>query len=94
MTTNQALKLDQYPLPKPDRGPICNSCNLYLSDSQVYLQLPPDEPSNKHMTMTTHRGLYQYNQLLFSIASAPAACNQVFQHLEDFILDSILVVIC
>lgn len=93
VTVNQALDVDQYPLPKPEdlfttmaRGKQFSKLDL----TRAYQQLQLDEDSVKYATITTHRGLYQVNRLPFGISSAPA----IFQHLMDTILQGIPHVVC
>ena len=75
VTINQALDVDQYPLPKPEDlfatlagGKMFSKLDL----SQAYQQLPLDKNSTKYVTVNTHRGLYRYTRLPFGVASAPA----------------------
>ena len=93
VTINQALIIDQYPLPKPEdlfatlaNGTVFSKLDL----SQAYLQLQLDEASMPYTTVNTHQGLYQYTRLPFGVASAPA----IFQRLMDTILQGISGVIC
>ena len=93
VTINQALEVDQYPLPKP--GDLFASLAggkkfSKLDLSQAYQQVPLDEESRKYVTINTHRGLYRYTRLPFGIASAPA----VFHKTMDTILQGIPNVIC
>ena len=93
VTINQALTIDQYPLPKPEdlfatmaNGTLFTKLDL----SQAYLQLQLDEAPMPYVTVNTHQGLYQYTRLPFGVASAPA----IFQRLMDTILQGIPRVIC
>ena len=93
VTVNQALAVDQYPLPKPDDlfatlagGKVFTKLDL----SQAYLQLRFDEKSATYVTINTHQGLYRYNRLPFGVASAPA----LFQKQMDTVLRRIPGVIC
>ena len=88
VTINQALDVNQYPLPKPEDlfatlagGKTFSKLDL----SQAYQQLRLDEESAKYVTVNTHLGLYRYNRLPFGIASAPA----LFQKLMDTVLQGI-----
>ena len=79
VTVNQALSVDQYPLPKPEDlfatlagGKVFTKLDL----SQAYLQLQLDE---KSIPYVTHQGLYSYTRLPFGVVSAPA----MFQKLMD-----------
>ena len=40
--------------------------------SDAYLQLELDPQSKPYVTINTHKGLFQYNRLVYGIASAPA----------------------
>ena len=93
VTINQALTVDQYPLPKPEDlfATLANGTLFTKLDlSQAYLQLQLDEASMPYVTVNTHQGLYQYTRLPFGVASAPA----IFQRLMDTILQGIPRVIC
>ncbi len=78
VTINQALTVDQYPLPKPEHlfATLANGTVFTKLDlSQAYLQLQLDEASLPYVTVNTHQGLYQYTRLPFGVASAPAIFN-------------------
>ena len=93
MTINQALTVDQYPLPKPEYliASLANDTAFSKLDlSQAYLQLQLDESSIPYVTVNTHQGLYQYTRLPFGVASAPA----IFQRLMDTMLQGVPGVIC
>ena len=93
VTINQALIVDQYPLPKPEDlfATLANGTRFSKLDlSQAYLQLQLDDASMPYVTVNTHQGLYQYTRLPFGVASAPA----IFQRLMDTILQGVPGVIC
>ena len=93
VTLNQALDVDQYPLPKPDDlfATLAGGKQFSTLDlSQAYTQVPLDDESAKLVAIHTHRGLYKYNRLPFGVASAPA----MFQKLTDTVLRDIPHVIC
>ena len=93
VTINQALTVDQYPLPKPDDlfATLANGHKFTKLDlSQAYLQLQLEESSQQYVTINTHQGLYQYTRLPFGIASAPAN----FQRLMDTILQGVPGAVC
>ena len=93
VTVNQALDVDQYPLPKPEDlfATLAGGKKFSKLDlSQAYQQLPLDAESTKYVTVNTHRGLYRYTRLPFGVASAPA----LFQKLMDAVLQGIPHVIC
>ena len=72
VTINQAISVDQYPLPKPEDLFANGSRFTKLDLSQAYLQLKLDDASMQYVTVNTHQGLYQYTRLPFGVASAPA----------------------
>eukprot|EP00118_Oscarella_pearsei_P024142 m.300289 g.300289 ORF g.300289 m.300289 type:complete len:230 (+) comp40793_c0_seq1:810-1499(+) len=85
VTINPHLKVDQYPLPKPDDlfatlagGTVFSKLDLASAYQQVVL----DEESRELVTINTHQGLYQYTRLPFGVASAPA----IFQNVMDQVL--------
>jgi hypothetical protein len=73
VTANPVLEIDQYPLPKPSdlfasltkMGKSFSTLDL----KQAYQQLLLADNSKKYTTINTHKGLYQYTQLPFGIAS-------------------------
>ena len=93
VTVNQALEIDQYPLPKPEDlfATLAGGKKFTKLDlSQAYQQLVLEDDSRKYLTINTHRGLYCYTRLPFGVASAPA----MFQQVMDTILQGIPNVIC
>jgi len=101
-TVNPALKVDRYPLPKPQD--IFVSAYLAAGKKftkidlrQAYLQCPVDEATRIILTWNTHKGLYQVNCLAFGISSAPSLwqqkMDQILQGIPfcQCILDDILV---
>jgi len=93
VTVNQCLEVDQYPLPRPDDLFATLAGGKYFSTldlSHAYNQLPLHQDSCKYVTITTHKGLYQYTRLPFGIASSPA----IFQKTMDCILQGVDGVMC
>ena len=93
VTINPALEVDQYPLPKPadlmaslSGGKMFSKIDL----SSAYQQMVLTEESRKYVTISTHRGLYRFTRLPFSVASAPA----LFQKAMDTILRGIPNTLC
>lgn len=65
VTVNQALSVDQYPLPKPDDlfATLANGKTFTKLDlSQAYQQMVLDENSTKYLTINTHLGLFEYTR--------------------------------
>ena len=93
VTVNQALQVDQYPLPMVQDLLATLAGGKYFTKldlSQAYLQLKLHPESLKYCVLNTHRGLYQFTRLPFGIASAPA----IFQKMMDTILQGMPGVIC
>ncbi|CAF1460993.1 unnamed protein product [Adineta ricciae] len=85
---NQAIDIDQYPLPRPDElFAVLNGGKFFskIDFSEAYLQVPMDETSKNILVINTHKGLYRYNRLPFGIASAPS----IFQKLMDTMLSGL-----
>ena len=100
LAVNRAIKLDRYPLPKPEElfsalagGKVFSKIDL----SQAYAQLCLDESSKKYTTINTHRGLFCYSRLPYGVSSAVGLFQRVMEELLKDIpglkcfLDDILV---
>ena len=93
VTVNQALAVDQYPLPKVDDllATLAGGKRFTKLDlKQAYLQLELHSDSQEYCTVNTHRGLYRFKRLPFGIASAPA----LFQRVMDTILQGVPGTMC
>ena len=89
---NPVLDIDQYPLPKPeDIFAILagGKCFTTLDLTHAYNQLLLDEDSQKYVTINTHKDLYQYTQLPFGIASAPAKAHEFSEALHNRLINPI-----
>ena len=93
VTINQAIDVDQYPLPWPvdlfatlAKGKSFSKLDL----SQVYQQMRLDEKLAQYLTINTHMGMYQYTRLPFGVASVPA----IFQRAMDEILQGVEGTVC
>ena len=100
LTVNQAVQLDQFPIPKIEDLLAKLSGGKYFSSldmSQAYQQLPLDDESKKLVVINTHKGLFAYNHLPFGVSSAPGIFQQTVENLLQDIpnvliyLDDILV---
>lgn len=100
VTVNPVLHADQYPLPRIEDifASLAGGQHFSKIDlAQAYLQMEMDAESKKFLTINTHKGLFQYNRLVFGIASAPAvwqrAIDQVLQGIPgtQCYLDDIIV---
>ena len=100
ITINKVSKLDCYPIPRIDDlyANLAGGIEFSTLDlSNAYLQMPLTEESIKYTTINTHIGLFQYNRLSFSIASAQAMFQRVMDNLIKGIpnvcgyLDDILI---
>ena len=93
VTINPVLKVEQFPLPKPEdlfSTLVGGQKFSKLGLANAYQQLKVDPSSRKYLTISTHKGLYQYTRLPFGVASAPA----ISQHVMERILDGIPGVCC
>ena len=93
VTINQALDVDQYPLPVPEAlfATLSGGQRFTTLDlSQAYQQLEMEQESRKYLTINTHLGLYQFTRLPYGVASAPAQ----FQKVMDTLLQGIPGVTC
>ena len=88
VTINPQLEVHQYPVPTAEDlfatlsgGQTFSKLDL----SQAYQQVVLEPTSRKYVTISTHKGLYQYNRLPFGVASAPA----VFQEIMEKVLQGI-----
>ena len=98
MKINPHLDVDEYALPRIAEiyanlsgGQQFNVIDL----RQAYLQMDVEEKSKTYLTVNIHRGLYQYKQLPYGVASTPAerAMDQVLQRIPGVqcYLDYIIV---
>ena len=100
VTINRAAKLEKYPIPRIEElfsslagGKAFSKLDL----SHAYLQVPLDEASRRLVTISTHKGLFEYQRLPFGIASAPSIFQRVMENLLQGIprvcvyIDDILV---
>ena len=72
---NQAIDIDQYPLPRlaDQFATLINGKRFSkLNLSQAYQQMLLEETSAQYLTVNTYQGLYQQTCLSFGVASAPA----------------------
>ena len=93
VTVNPMLKVDQYPLPRPEDlfASLAGGQKFTKLDlRQAYMQMILEEDSRQYVTINTHQGLYRYTRLPFGIAPAPA----IFQRTMDTILQGIPHVLC
>ena len=92
-SVNQALDINQYPLPKPnDLFVALNGGKVFskIDLSEAYLQVELDDTSKDLLVINTHKGLFRYNRLPFGVASAPS----IFQKIMDEMLTGIDGVVC
>ena len=93
VTLNGALEVDHHPLPTPEDLFATTAGAKYFSKldlSHAYQEVKLAEVARKLVTISTHRGLYQYKRLPFGVASVPA----LFQRLMEGVLQGIPGVVC
>ena len=94
-------KPDVYPLPRiEDLFAILAGGNSFtkLDLAHAYQQIPLEQSSKQYVTINTHKGLYQYNRLLFGVAAAPSIFQRTMEnllqgipHVSIYLDDDILV---
>ena len=84
VTINRAARLEKYPIPRIEElftslagGKTFSKLDL----SHAYLQIPLAEESRRLATISTHRGLFEYQRLPFGIASAPSIFQRIMENL-------------
>ena len=84
VTINRAAKLEKYPIPQIEElfaslagGKAFSKLDL----SHAYLRIPLDEVSRCYVTISTHKGLFEYLRLPFGVASAPLIFQRVMENL-------------
>ncbi|CAF3948225.1 unnamed protein product [Rotaria sp. Silwood2] len=90
---NQALDINQYPLPRPDELFVALNGGKQFTKidfSEAYLQIELDDDSKELLVINTHKGLFRYNRLPFGIASAPS----IFQKIMDQMLAGLDGTVC
>ena len=100
VTVNPQLQIDHHPLPKIEdifaslgKGKKFTKIDL----KNAYLQMEVDEESQELLTISTHKGLYRYNRLMFGIASAPAIFQRTIEQIMadvpgiNIILDDMII---
>ena len=83
-TINHAAKLEKYPFPRIEElfASLAGGKTFSkLDPSHAYLQILLDEASRRYVTVSTHKGLFEYRRLPFGVASAPSIFQQVMEHL-------------
>ena len=100
VSVNPVLLAEQYPLPRIEDifANLAGGKHFSKLDlRRAYHQLEVTEESKKYLTINTHKGLFQYNRLVFGITSSPAiwqrAIDQVLQGVpgNQCILDDMLI---
>ena len=84
VTVNQAVKLDNYPIPKAeDLFATLNGGDKFskLDMSQAYQQIPLEDQSKKFTTINTHKGLFQFNRLPYGVSSSPGIFQRTMENL-------------
>jgi hypothetical protein len=82
-TLNPHLLVDRYPLPKIEDVLVNLNGNMYFSKidlSQAYNQIELDE-SKRYTVVNTHRGLFQYNRLVYGLSSSVGIFQRIMINL-------------
>lgn len=85
---NKQLDLHQHPLPRTQDLLASLGQNEYymkIDFSDAYLQIELDKEAKKLVIVSTHKGLYRYNDLPLGVSSAPG----IFQKTMDTMLQGI-----
>ena len=84
LTVNQATHTEVYSLPRIEElfaslsgGTVFSTLDL----SHAYNQLQLDDAAQELTTINTHKGLYKFTRLPFSVASAPAMFQRIMETL-------------
>ena len=100
VSVNPVLLAEQYPLPRIEDifANLAGGKHFSKLDlRQAYHQMEVTEESKKYLTINMHKGLFQYNRLVFGITSSPAiwqrAIDQVLQGIPGthYILDDMIL---
>ena len=79
VSVNRVLQDNPYPLPDiADMFATMEEGTMFtkIDVSNAYQQMLLEEESKQYLTVNTHKGFYAYQRLTYSIATAPAICNQ------------------
>ena len=82
LTVNSAATVDSYPLPRIDDVlAFMTGAKVFskLDLSHAYLQLQLEEESKEFVNISTHKGLFRYNQLPFGVAAALAIFQRTME---------------
>ena len=87
-SVNPVVLGEQYPLPRKEDifANLAGGKQFSKLDlSKAYHQMEVTEESKKFLTINTHKGLFHYNQFVFSVSSSPA----ISQRIKDQVLQGI-----
>lgn len=93
VSINNAVVMEQYPLPKiDDLFARIGDCKIFskLDLTEAYHQLKLDTQAQKYTVINTKWGLYRYLRLVFGVSSAPS----IFQRTLESILYDLPGVVC
>ena len=95
-----AVTVAQFPLPRSEHifaNVAAGEKFTKIDLRQAYLQLEMEDESRKYLTINTHKGLFEYNRLLFGVVSAPAIWQRTIDQIlqgtprTQVILDDIII---
>lgn len=93
VTPNPASCAEHYPIPRIEDlfASLAGGQRFSKLDlAHAYLQVPVQESSRKYLTITTQKGMFCYNRLLFGVTSALS----IFQRVMDQVLQGLSNVHC
>ena len=84
ITINPYLEIPEYPLPRPEElfAKLSGGNEFSKIDlTNAYQQILLDDNSKRFVTISTHKGLFQFQRLPFGIASGPAIFQKIMESL-------------
>ena len=93
MSINPWVRTEGYPLPTVQDLSSSLTKRKYFTNldlQHAYQQLEVEESSQELLTINTHKGLYRYVRLPFSISSAPSIFQAVVHTYIHTLMDQIL----
>ena len=92
VTINPVLEIDQHPLLNPEKlfVTLARGTKFSLVLSQAYAQVMLKDTSAQYISINTHKGMYKYTCLPYSVESS----RVIFQKMIESLLQGIPNVVC